>query len=132
MATGARSYVPFDGTLGHGIAILGGYFECTSSTTAPSVGEGLTGRGWTVAHTSTGLYTLTFDQGYQAFAGTGLAFHTTSTSTDFTIEWGAADVVTAKTMVIKLKTGGTLTDPTPGTGIGISFMVMMRRSKVTT
>ncbi len=127
MATGARSFKPLDGTLGNGLVLLGGIFELTSGTTAPSVTKGL---GWTAAHNSTGLYTLTLDQQYVAFCGGAVSYCTTSTSTDLVAEFGDIEVVTAKTIEIQLKTGGTLTDPTPGSGISVSFLLFLRRSSM--
>ncbi len=129
MAVGARSYKPLHGTLGTGLVLLGGYFELTSGTTAPSV---INGVGWTAAHNSTGLYTLTLDQQYKAFCGGACSFCTTSTTTDLVAEFGDIDVITNKTIELQLKTGGTLTDPTPGTGIALSFLLFLRCSRVTT
>ena len=127
MATGARSYVPIKGTLARGAVIIGGYFEI-NGTSAPAVLSSTTD-GWTVAYTSAGVWTITLDQKYRALVGSGLSFHNASTSTDFTIEWGGT-LTTNNTIVVQLKTGGTLTTPATATGTGVSFMLFLATSKV--
>lgn len=127
MATGARSYVPLDGTLGHGICLIGGYFE-VNGTSAPAVTSGV---GWTATYVSAGTWDITFDQKYAALVGSGLGFHNASTTTDFTVEWKGT-LGSNQVLRIQTKTGGTLTTPATATGTGISFTCMLRRSRVTT
>lgn len=127
MATGARAYVPLDGTLTRGAVLLGGYFE-VNGTSAPAVLSSTTD-GWTVAYTTDGTWTITFDQKYQILAGAGLSFHNASTSTDFTIEW-KGQLGSNNTLVVQTKTGGTLTTPATATGTGVSFVVLLSRSSV--
>jgi hypothetical protein len=127
MATGARSYVPKDGTLGHGIVDIAGYFE-VNGTSNPTVTSGV---GWTATYVSAGTWDITFDQKYTAMVGSGLAFHNASTTTDFTVEWKGT-LTSNQVMRVQTKTGGTLTTPATATGTGISFNVALRRSRVAT
>lgn len=127
MATGARSYKPLDGTLVTGGVLLGGYFEI-NGTSAPTVPSSTTA-GWTATYVSAGTWDVTFDQKYNSIQGSGLAFHNASTTTDFTIEWKGT-LATNNVLRIQTKTAGTLTTPATATGTGISFLVLLKRSRV--
>jgi len=58
-----------------------------------------TGKGFTVAYTSTGKYTITLADKY-AVCISATATLALATAADTFLQWGAIDVVTAKTLVL--------------------------------
>lgn len=125
MATGARSYKPLDGVLGNGICLVGGYFEI-NGTSAPTV---LSGVGWSVAYTSAGTWTITLEQKYTALVGSGIAFHNAVSNADLVVQWKGT-LTTNNTMIVQIMTATTPTTPATATGTGVSFILMLRRSRV--
>lgn len=127
MAFGARQYKLPPKTLVNDSVLLGGYFEI-NGTSAPAVVSSTTA-GWTATYVSAGTWDITFDQKYYSFQGSGLSFHNASTTTDFTVEW-KGQLTTNNTLRVQTKTGGTLTTPATATGTGISFLVLVKRSRI--
>lgn len=109
MAIGARSYKPLHGTLGEGVVVIAGSFT-TNGASALSA-SGVKGKGFTVARTDTGKFTVTLDQQYTALlSGTATAQCITASNLDRACQLGAVDVTSAKTIVIQTMAGTSPTD----------------------
>ena len=91
-----------------------------------------TGNGFSVAHTSTGLYTITFDDLYQSFISgkPGIQFYTTTT-TNFDIEaqWGLYDAA-AGTLVIRVWDRSAAAVANPSDDDSVHFEVKMSYTTV--
>lgn len=125
---GSRSYVPKQGTIGHGIVDIDGYFEFNGTSDPATV----SGKGFSVAYTSTGTWTVTLDQAYLELTGASATVCMASAANvDLTVQFGAIDVVTAKTIVIRTMTGTSATTGATAAGNGVRFKLSLRRSRVT-
>lgn len=91
-----------------------------------------TGQGFSVAHTGTGIYTITFDDIYQSFVSgkPGIQFYTTTT-TNFDIEaqWGLYTAA-SKTLVIRVWDRSAAAVANPSADDAIHFSVWMSYTTV--
>jgi hypothetical protein len=88
---------------------------------------GSTIRGASVAKTGTGLYTITLDDSYPALESAQFTL-LAATAVDLVPQIVSADVVSAKTIVVRLNTGATATDPSAACQIHVALR--LRNSSV--
>jgi len=114
-------------TLGKGRKIIAGSFLPNGSSAI--VADPLW-NGFTVAYTSTGLYTVTLTDSYVALisATHGLQLNTAA---DIKLQWGLIDVVTARTLQIRSLAVAALTDIAANANNRIFFELILRNTTVT-
>ncbi len=117
------NYLPMT-IAGTQIQIVAGAFSIAASAGTPTV---LQGQGWTVAKTTTGVYTITFADAYVALLSGQLTV-AAATAVDLVAQIKSYDVVTAKTLVIDLNAGATPTEPAAVTEV--HFVLFLRNSTV--
>ena len=93
----SRDFLPVRGTLDHEVVVLAGSFLPNGSSAI--VNGSNTGNGFTVAWTSTGLYTVTLADKYNSLLGANLEL-ALSTPADQVLQLGTVDVASAKTIQI--------------------------------
>jgi hypothetical protein len=91
-----------------------------------------TGQGFSVAHTTTGVYTITFEDQFQAFVAgiPSIQFYTTTTTNfDLKVDWGLYTAA-SRTLVIRVwdHSAAALADPSDDDSI--HFMVKMSYTSV--
>lgn len=124
MANQGRKRYPME-TLGEGRLLIAGRFKPNgSSAIAATDSEGTTG--WSVAWTSTGLYTVTLEDVWQYMFGKTLSLEM-GASADGTLHWGAIDLA-ARTLQIRHLLAGSLADIAAGAGNWINFGGTLKRS----
>lgn len=112
---------------GDGVTEVAGYFEF-NGTSDPTV---VKGKGFIVNYTSTGTWTITLSQAYLALISATHGVHLASAANvDLTVQWGAIDVVSAKTLVIRTMAGTSATTAATATGNGLSFKLELSGSKL--
>lgn len=99
------------------VVTLGGYW--TMAGTTPTKANG---RGWTVARTSAGVYTVTFDRTYVDYLSCDVSLATTAL-TQLSPQFGPILVSTAKTMVIRTQLAGVATEV--GNGDAVNFAITL-------
>lgn len=67
-------------------------------------------KGASVARTAAGVYTITLDQAYSSCLSAVITFQA-ATAVDLVPQVVSSDVTSAKTVVVRLHTGGVATDP---------------------
>jgi hypothetical protein len=87
------------------------------------------GKGFTVAYTSTGLYTVTLSKAYPQLIAAG-CWVQLSAAADIKLQFGTIDVVTAKTLQIRSLAVATLTDIAANTNNRIHFSLTLRNTAV--
>lgn len=108
----------------HQVQIVAGAFSIAASGGTPTILQGL---GWTVAKTTTGVYTITLADNYVALLA-GLCTVAAATAIGLVAQIKSYDVVTTKTVVIDLNAGATPTEPSAVTEI--HFSLFLRNSTV--
>jgi len=83
--------------------------------------------GATVTKTGTGEYTIVLDSSYQALMSLQASL-SAAVAVDLVAQFGAADVVTARTIVVRLNTGATPTNPSAVCRINVA--ILLRDSSV--
>jgi len=112
-------------TLGESRLRIGGRFKPNgSSAISATASEGTSG--WTVAWTSTGLYTVTLSDVWLYAFDKSLSVSMVS-ATDITLQWGAIDLA-AKTLQIRALAVATLTDIAADAANWIDFGITVKRS----
>lgn len=101
------------------VKIIAGCFSIAASGGAATVVQGI---GWSVAKTTTGVYTITLQDGYVALIA-GLVTVKAATAVDLVAQIKSYDVVTAKTVVIDLNAGATPTEPSAVTEIHFALIL---------
>lgn len=110
--------------LNHEVKIIAGCFSIAASGGAATVVQGL---GFSVAKTTTGVYTVTLQDSYVALLSANLQVKA-ATAVDLVAQVKSYDVTTAKTIVIDLNAGATPTEPSAVTEI--HFALYLRNSTV--
>lgn len=116
--------------LGKGLKTIAGSFAPNgSSAVAASSRQGM---GWSVARTSTGLFTVTLNDKYAALAGMGLSLQLAAGDDKF-VQWGAIDVVSAKTLQIRVwdASGAAVADIAADANNRIGFVLVLRNTSAT-
>lgn len=115
-------------TLGKGRVVISGSFRPNGSSAIDNTLN--TGSGFTVAYTSTGLYTITLADSYVALVSANATF-AMNAATDVVPQWGAIDVVTAKTLVLRSLAGSSVTDIASNANNRVHFTLVLRNTTVT-
>lgn len=102
--------------------IIAGSFT-TAGSSDPSV---TTGKGFTVAHSATGTYTITLDDKYPGLLAATATLQSSSSS-DSVVQLGDIDVTSAKTLVVRTLTAGSDADLT---GPIVHFNLVLRNTSV--
>jgi hypothetical protein len=102
-----RTKYPYKGHRNSGICVVGGSFRPNGSSAISATNN--IGAGWSVAYTGTGIYTVTLDEAYRRLLCADLSLALSAVA-DTALQWGAIDVVTAKTLVINALTAGVAAD----------------------
>lgn len=115
-------------TLGKGRVVISGSFRPNGSSAIDNTLN--TGSGFTVAYTTTGVYTITLSDSYVALVS-AQATIAMNAATDLVPQWGAIDVVTAKTLVLRANAAATPTDIASNADNRIHFTLVLRNTTVT-
>lgn len=112
---------------GDGVTVVAGYFEFNGTSDPATV----KGKGFTVAYTSTGTWTITLSQTYLALlSATATVAMASAANVDLYAQLGAVDVTSAKTIVIRTLTGTSVTTGATSSGNGVSFVLFLSGSKL--
>lgn len=98
----------------------------TGAATKTAGGFSSTGKGWSIAVTSTGVYTITLQDSYTTLLGASLSIQR-ATAVDLMPQIVSADVTTAKTVVFRTIAGATETNL--ATGDVVYVQLILRNSK---
>lgn len=110
--------------LNHELKIIGGNFSIAASGGAATKVQGL---GWSVAKTTTGVYTITLEDSYVALHSITCTVQA-ATAVDLVAQVVSHDVVTAQTIVVELLAAATPTEPSAVTIV--HFQALLRNSTV--
>ena len=106
------------------IKLIAGSFSIAASGGAATK---VTGLGYTVAKSATGTYTITLADAYNACLA-ATATTQAATAVNLVSQVTSVDVVTAKTVVIKLLAGATATEPSAVTVV--NFVLVLQNSSL--
>lgn len=106
-----------------GVKVIAGSISIGSNAAVSSE----TIMGASVAKTGTGAYTITLEDAYPALLSCNLTVMA-ATAVDLVPQIVSADVVSAKTIVFKLLTGATATDPSAACKVQV--MIVLKNSTV--
>jgi hypothetical protein len=124
MANQGRKRFPME-SLGESRVRIGGRFKPNgSSAIDATASEGTSG--WTVAYTSTGLYTITLSDVWLYAFDKSLSLSMTADA-DGDLNWGVIDLA-ARTLQVRHKLAGTLADIAAAAGNFIDFGITVKRS----
>ncbi len=112
--------------IGQEVVIIAGSFEPNGSSAITATTR--TGRGWSVAYTTTGVYTVTLTDTYNALISATVGLQRT-TMTDQTAEIGAVDLA-AKTIILHAwdTSSAALADIAAASTTKIHFMFVLSNS----
>lgn len=110
--------------LNHEVKIIGGNWSIAASGGAATKVQGL---GWSVAKSATGQYTITLEDAYVALMSATFTVQA-AVAVDLKPQIVSHDVVTAKTIIMKLLAVATATEPAAVTLV--HFTAMLRNSSV--
>ena len=88
------------------------------------------GAGFTVARSGVGEYTITLNDSWVA-VDSATATLQMAAATDLLLQWGAIDVVTAKTLVLRAQAGATPTEIAANAANRVHFELVLRNTTVT-
>lgn len=88
-----------------------------------------TGAGFTVARTNAGIYTITLTDSYVALVS-ATATPQLSAVADIKMQWGAIDVVTARTLVLNALAVATATEIASNASNRVHFHLVLRNTTV--
>ena len=114
--------------LNHETKIVGGSFTTIGSSSPDSANN--TGKGWSVARTGTGELTVTLEDTYSALIS-GQCSLALNAAGDSKVQFGAVDVVTAKTIVIRTITGTSAADIAANANNRVHFTLFLRNTDIT-
>lgn len=106
------------------VKIIAGSFSIAASGGAATK---VTGLGYTVAKTTTGVYTITLEDAYN-YCLSALATVQAATAVDLVAQIKSVDVSSTKTVVIDLNAGATPTEPAAVTVI--NFCLILQNSSL--
>ncbi len=110
------------------LKIVAGSFTTNSSSSPDSANN--TGKGWSVARTGTGELTVTLEDTYGGLisAQCSLALNAAA---DSKVQFGAIDVTSAKTVVIRTITGTSAADIAANANNRVHFALFLRNTDIT-
>jgi len=113
--------------LGKGVKVIAGSFAPNGSSAVASTSN--KGKGFSVARTSTGLFTITLQDAYTALLAASANLQLT-TGDDKFVQIGAIDVVSAKTIQIRVWdiSGAAVADVSAAAGNRINFVLILSNS----
>lgn len=117
-----RIFYPLNGR-NVGTVHVGGSFDTNGGSSPASP----LGGGFTVARTGTGTYTLTLTDSYYRLVGFGLTAQCNSAG-GFQVDMGAADVTTARTIVIRTLVAGVAADVAANANNRVHFNLFLKNS----
>jgi hypothetical protein len=122
-----RYFNQFSGTLDKGLVLLQGSFA-PDTTNAPTT---VKGKGFSVARTSTGLFTITLQDTYQHLIS-GQVTIQLAAGDDKMVQLGAVDVASAKTIQIRVWdiSGAAVADVAANANNRINFSLLLKNSTV--
>jgi hypothetical protein len=114
--------------LGKGIKVVHGSFG-PDTANAPGL---VLGKGFTVARTSTGLFTITLTDSYVSLISADCSLQLASADDKY-VQFGAIDVKTAKTVQIRVMdvSGAAVADVAKDANNRIHFTLLLKNSSVT-
>ena len=112
------------------LVILAGSFAPNGSSAVSAASN--KGTGWSVAWTSTGLFTITLADSYPSLISATASLQLTSGDDKF-LQFGAIDVLSAKTLQIRVwdVSGTAVSDVAADAGNRINFTLILKNSSVT-
>lgn len=124
-----RSWREIVGTIDQGAVLIQGSFAPNGSSAIDATQN--SGHGWSVAHTSTGLFTITLQDAYIAMISSTVSLQL-ATGDDKILQVGAVDVVNAKTIQVRVWdiSGAAVADIAANAGNRIHFSLILRNSSV--
>lgn len=90
-----------------------------------------TGKGFSVARTNQGVFTITLDEVYPGLIS-ALATIQMASATDLVPQWGAIDVSSAKTLVLNTNAVATPTDIADNASNRVHFTLLLRNTNALT
>ncbi len=114
-------------TLGKGRKIIAGRFFPNG---ASAIAVDTLWNGFSVARTGVGQYTITLSDSYPAIVAYRADLQLNAVA-DLKLQWGAIDVVTAKTLVLNALAVATPTEIAANANNSISFALILRNTTVT-
>jgi hypothetical protein len=117
---------PVDATQRFTIKLSGSFAPNGASAVSAASNKG---RGFTVARTGTGQFTLTLTDKWAELVSANATLQL-ATPADSQVQWGACDVVSAKTLVLTVLTAGVAADVAANAGNRINFDLCLRSSLV--
>jgi hypothetical protein len=122
-----RLFQQFQGTLDKGVVMLQGSFA-PDTANAPTT---VKGKGFSVARTSTGLFTITLQDTYQHLISGQVSLQLAAGDDKF-VQLGAVDVASAKTIQIRVWdiSGGAVADIAANANNRINFSLLLKNSTV--
>jgi hypothetical protein len=124
-----RSWRELAGTLDLGTVVINGSFAPNGSSAVSSASN--SGNGWSVARTSTGLFTITLQDAYVAMLDAQLTLQLAA-GDDKVLQLGAVDVVNAQTIQVRVWdiSAAAVADIAANASNRIHFCLMLRNSSV--
>jgi hypothetical protein len=122
-----RLFQQFSGTLDKGVVYVQGSFA-PDTANAPTT---VRGSGFSVARTSTGLFTITLQDKYVSLLSAQVSLQL-ATGDDKMLQLGAIDVISARTIQIRVWdiSGGAVADIAANANNRINFLLLLKNSTV--
>jgi hypothetical protein len=114
------------------LKILGNLRVVIAGSFAPDTANAPTtirGNGFTVARTAAGTFTITLRDKYVAL-DSALGTVQMNAATDLLAQFGAADVASAKTVVLRTQTAATATDIAANANNRVNFALVLRNGSI--
>lgn len=111
-----------------GVKILAGSFTTNNTSNPDSTNN--TGAGWSVARTGTGELTVTLEDSYPGLISAQVSLALNAAG-DSKCQFGAIDVTTAKTVVIRTITGTSAADIAANANNRVHFCLILRNTSLT-
>mgnify|MGYP006402655225 FL=1 len=109
------------------LKIVTGSFTTNGSSSPDS--DNNTGKGWSVARSGTGEFTVTLEDTYPALLSGNCSLGLNAAG-DSKVQFGAIDVVTAKTIVIRTITGTAAADIAANDNNRVHFTLCLRNTDI--
>ena len=124
-----RIFKQIRGTLDNEVVIIAGSFTPNGSSAIVEANN--TGNGYSVAYTSTGLYTITLDDVYSSIISATVSLAQATTG-DQILALGEIDVASAKTVLVRNWdiSGGAIADLAADADTRIHFVLVLKNSSV--
>ena len=115
--------------LGKGVKVIAGSFAPNGGSAVDA--DSIKGKGFSVARTSTGLFTITLQDAYTALLAGNATLQLTAADDKF-VQIGAVDVVSAKTIQIRVWdiSGAAVADVSAAAGNRINFELFLSNSSL--